>query len=128
MPSLYSDELLDHYRNPRNYGRLSAPDISYEDLNPLCGDRIRIELSLKDNIVEEARFQGDGCAISLAAASMLTELIIGADIRSTEIISEETLLSALKSDIHSSRMKCVQLPLEVLRSGVGVYKKRVQHE
>jgi len=77
MPALYSDILLDHFRHPRNYGTLDAPDISNEQFNPLCGDRIRIELKLNQSIVNEARFKGDGCAISTAAASLLTEMIIG---------------------------------------------------
>ena len=81
MAALYSEILLDHFRHPRNYGSLPAPDITYEDFNPLCGDRIRIELKLKHTVVEDARFRGDGCAISMAAASLLTELIVGVDIR-----------------------------------------------
>ena len=83
MPALYSDILLDHFRHPRNYGSLAAPDISNEQFNPLCGDRIRIELKLDRSIVNEARFKGDACAISTAAASLLTELILGADVESS---------------------------------------------
>ncbi|HSB09095.1 MAG TPA: iron-sulfur cluster assembly scaffold protein [Blastocatellia bacterium] len=124
MPSLYSEVLLDHFRNPRNFGSLPAPDISCEDFNPLCGDRIRIELQLRDGVITTARFQGDGCAISLAAASMLTELIVGSKITDGEIISSEKLLSSLKSDIQPTRVKCALLALEALRSGVGVYKER----
>jgi len=123
MPTLYSDVLLDHFRNPRNFGSLPAPDISYEIFNPLCGDRIRIEIEVNGETVRAARFQGDGCAISLAAASMLTEMIVGSNITGDEIVSGEELLSALKSEIQPTRVKCALLPLEALRSGVKLYQE-----
>lgn len=121
MPALYSDLLLDHFRNPRNFGSLPAPDITYEVFNPLCGDRIRIELTLRGERVEAARFQGDGCAISLAAASILTEMIAGSELASVEAISGEQLISSLKSNIQASREKCALLPLEALRCGLKTY-------
>jgi nitrogen fixation protein NifU and related proteins len=123
MTTLYSDVLLDHFRNPRNFGSLPAPDISYETFNPLCGDRIRIEIEVSGDTVRAARFRGDGCAISLAAASMLTEMIIGSNITGVEMISGEELLSALEGQIQPARVKCALLPLEALRSGVKLYKK-----
>lgn len=113
MAVLYSDLLLDHFRHPRNYGSLEAPDVSYEAFNPLCGDRIRMELKLDGDIVSEARFKGDGCAISMAAASLLTELIVG-----QEMISDEELISALQSDIQPARVQCAVLPLTALRDGL----------
>jgi nitrogen fixation NifU-like protein len=119
MATLYSEVLLDHFRHPRNYGSLPSPDIAYEDVNPLCGDRIRIEVKLNNSVVEMARFRGDGCAISIAAASILTEMIEGADINQVATISEEMLLSRLESDIKPARVQCALLPLEVLRSGMG---------
>jgi len=123
MRTLYSDVLLDHFRNPRNLGSLSVPDISYEAFNPLCGDRIRIEIEMSGSTVRAARFQGDGCAICLAAASMLTEMIVGSNITAGDIISGEELLSALESEIQPTRVKCALLPLEALRSGVKLYKE-----
>jgi nitrogen fixation NifU-like protein len=124
MAALYSEVLLDHFRNPRNYGSLHSPDITYEEVNPLCGDRVRIELKIRDGRIEAARFVGDGCAISIAAASMLTELVLGADVDHVAVISSEQLLSSLKSDIKPSRMKCVLLPLEALRSCVKYYNRQ----
>src|SRR5262249_39694873 len=100
---IYSDVLLDHFRNPRNYGSLPSPDAAYEEFNPLCGDRIRIELKISENRIAAARFVGDGCAISIAAASLLTELVLGAEIDKCAVISDEELLSSLKSDIKPSR-------------------------
>jgi nitrogen fixation NifU-like protein len=123
MTSFYSEILLDHFRNPRNYGRLPSPDAACEEFNPLCGDRIRIELEIIDYRIAAAGFVGDGCAISIAAASMLTELVLNAEIDQDEVISGEKLLSSLKSDIKPARMKCAMLPLEALRSCVKIYKQ-----
>jgi len=126
--TLYSDVLLDHFRNPRNVGSLPSPDISYETFNPLCGDRIRIEIELDGNEIGAARFQGDGCAISLAAASLLTEMIVGSDISAVEIFSGEQLLLSLECKIQPARVKCALLPLEALRSGVRRYKEAGSEE
>jgi nitrogen fixation NifU-like protein len=121
--SIYSNVLLDHFRNPRNYGSLPAPNAAYEEFNPLCGDRIRIELEISDNRIAKAGFVGDGCAISVAAASMLTELILNAEIDQNDVVSGDKLLSSLKSDIKPSRIKCAMLPLEALRSCIKIYKQ-----
>ena len=121
MPELYSDILLDHFRHPRNYGDVTAPDISHEEFNPLCGDRIRIEVRLNNSIVEEARFKGDGCAISLAAASLLTEMIRGIPSDELTTLSDERLIAALESDIKPARIPCALLPLEALRAGLKAY-------
>jgi nitrogen fixation NifU-like protein len=122
MAALYSEILLDHYRNPRNYGSLPSPDVTHEIFNPLCGDRIRIELAIRGGRIEAALFVGDGCAISIAAASLLTEMIIGAEI--THLVSNDQLLSSLKSDIKPSRIRCALLSLEALRSGIESYRQQ----
>jgi nitrogen fixation NifU-like protein len=118
MPALYSNILLDHFRRPRNYGSLDAPDISNEQFNPLCGDRIRLELKLDKAIVVEARFKGDACAICTAAASLLTELVHNQDIETLTHIPDTRLISALESDIQPARLQCALLPLLALREGL----------
>ena len=118
MPALYSDILLDHFRHPRNYGSLDAPDISNEQFNPLCGDRIRLELKFEQSRVSEARFKGDGCAISTAAASLLTELILNEDIAQVANFPDARLISALESTIQPARLQCALLPLLALREGL----------
>ncbi len=118
MPALYSDILVDHFRHPRNYGSLDAPDISNEQFNPLCGDRIRLELKLEQSRVNEARFKGDGCAISTAAASLLTELILNEDIARLADFPDARLISALESNIQPARLQCALLPLHALREGL----------
>ncbi len=118
MAALYSEKLLDHFRHPRNYGALTTPDVSYESFNPLCGDRIRIELKIENDSVKEVRFRGDGCAISIAAASLLTELILASDLDAVRTISGDQLIAALESDIKPTRIQCAVLPLEALRAGL----------
>ena len=123
MPALYSEMLLDHFRHPRNYGDLPDADISYESFNPVCGDRIRIALKLNNGMVQHARFKGDACAVSTAAASLLTELLLGVDISVAHSIPDDHLISALESDIKPARLQCALLPLEALRAGLREYKR-----
>lgn len=118
MAALYSDILLDHFRNPRNYGDLDTPDVSYENFNPLCGDRIRIELKLEGDTIAVARFKGDGCAISMAAASLLTEMITGIELSAAGAVSDDCLIAALESNIQPARIQCALLALEALRAGL----------
>jgi nitrogen fixation NifU-like protein len=118
MTALYGEKLLDHFRNPRNYGALTEPDASYESFNPLCGDRIKIELKFQNKSVKDVRFRGDGCAISIAAASLLTEIILNTE---PNKISDDQLIAALESDIKPARIQCALLPLEALRAGLKIY-------
>lgn len=118
MQVLYSDILLDHFRHPRNYGSLDSPDVSNEQFNPLCGDRIRLELKLQQSLVTEARFKGDACAICTAAASLLTEMIRGQDLDALANMPDAQLISALESDIKPARLQCALLPLHALREGL----------
>ena len=124
MPALYSETLLDHFRHPRNYGSLDSPDVSNEQFNPLCGDRIRLELKFEDTKVSEAGFKGDACAISTAATSLLTELILGKDVEQLANITDEQLIIALESDIQPARLQCALLPLQALREGLKNYKRQ----
>ena len=118
----YGEVILEHSRHPRNYGSLESPDIRHEDVNPFCGDRVRIEVSMStDDNVREARFQGDLCVIAKAASSILTEMITGAPV---DAVDEEQLLHALKADIQPARRKCALLPLTVLQTGVAEWRKR----
>lgn len=124
MTALYSEKLLDHFRRPRNYGSLTAPDIRYESFNPLCGDRIRIEVKIENRSVKDVRFKGDGCAISIAAASLLTELLLTRELHTILNISDEQLIAALESDIKPARIQCALLPLDALRTGLKIYEEQ----
>jgi nitrogen fixation NifU-like protein len=116
--NLYREIILDHYRNPRNKGTLDPADYSYEDTNPLCGDEVRIDLRVKDGLVDEVRFSGRGCAISQASASMLTELVEGQPLDEVKALTKDDLLEELGVPISPARMKCALLPLKVLKAGI----------
>ena len=119
MDDFYRENILDHYRNPRNKGRLDNPTHMHEEHNPLCGDVIHIDLHVNDeDVIEEVRFEGDGCAISQASASMLTEMIQGKTLEEAKQVSKEDILEALGIDIGPVRLKCALLSLKVLKAGV----------
>lgn len=115
--NIYQEELLDHYENPSNYGTLPEPDISHEEDNPLCGDRIRIDLVVEDNTIKEVRFSGYGCTISQAAASMLTEQIEGKSLAEVKQLTRDDILELIGIPLGPVRLKCALLPLKVLKAG-----------
>ena len=116
MDDFYRDYILDHYRNPRNFGHLERPDAQAEDLNPLCGDQIQMELALDDGVVRDVRFSGKGCAISQASASMLTERVKGMKLSDVAKLSKDVVLEDVGIGISPTRMKCAMLGLRVLKS------------
>ncbi len=116
MDDFYRDYILDHYRSPRNFGTLERPDASAEDLNPLCGDQIRIDLQLDGERISDIRFSGKGCAISQASASMLTESVKGMTLREAAQLGKESVLENVGIGISPTRMKCALLGLKVLKS------------
>ena len=122
MSSVYSEIILDYYRHPRNKGTLDHPQISAKDSNPLCGDIIEMQLELdKNNSVKEVRFNGQGCAISQASASMLTELVKGKTLDDARRISKDEILSLIGGQLSAVRLKCALLSLKVLKTGVYNY-------
>lgn len=117
MDDFYRDFILDHYRNPHNFGHLEHADASAEDMNPLCGDRIRVELAVDDNRnVTDIRFSGKGCAISQASMSMLSDEIVGKNLEEIATLPKEAVLENVGIGISPARMKCAMLGLKVLKS------------
>jgi nitrogen fixation NifU-like protein len=117
MDDFYKEYILDHYRNPRNFGHLEAPTAVAEDLNPLCGDKIRFELQVDaDGRVSDVRFSGKGCAISQASASMLSESLKGEKLEDVARFSQERVLENVGIGISPARMKCAMLGLKVAKS------------
>ena len=117
MDDFYKEYILDHYRNPRNFGHLEHPTAVAEDLNPLCGDKIHMELSVgADGKVADVRFDGKGCAISQASASMLTETLKGKTLEEVARLSQDVVLENVGIGISPTRMKCAMLGLKVAKS------------
>ncbi len=115
---MYREQIIDLYENPLNYGTLEAADFDYEEDNPLCGDVIRIFLQLDDDKrIEGVKWSGQGCAISQASASLLTEEIKGKTLDEVKEFSKEELLELLGIQLSMTRVKCALLSLKVLKAG-----------
>jgi len=100
MSSIYTEIILDYYRHPRNKGQLENPQISAKDSNPLCGDVVELQMVLDGNdTVKDVKYNGQGCAISQASASMLTELVKGKSLDEVRKISKEDILSAISTKL-----------------------------
>ncbi len=119
MENLYREHILDHYGNPRNRGTLEDADISCEWDNPVCGDVVRLDIRLNDGRVSEARFSGQGCVISMASASMLTEEILGRTVEELKALQDKDVFRMLGVTLGPVRARCGLLPLRVLQEGVA---------
>jgi nitrogen fixation NifU-like protein len=119
MDDLYREQIIDHYKNPRHRGELDPHDYSYQDENPLCGDRIRIDVRVgPDGRIAEAMYSGEGCAISQASADLLTESIVGKSLEQVKSLSKDDILEMLGIELGPVRLKCALLSLKVLKAGV----------
>lgn len=113
----YREFILDHFKNPRNFGRLEGATISHEEHNPLCGDVVGMDFQVADGTITDVRFHGRGCAISQASASLLTERLKGMPLEEARTISRDAVLDELGIQISPARLKCALLPLKVLKVG-----------
>ncbi len=116
--SIYREIILEHYKNPSNRGTLDPCDFTYEDVNPLCGDEIRIDVRVRDDRISEIRFSGRGCAVSQASASILTEMVEGKPLDEVKAIGRDELLAEIGIPVSPARMKCAMLGLKVLKAGL----------
>ncbi len=115
MDDLYRDYILEHYRRPHNFGVLESPTASFEGSNPLCGDRITMQLTVRDGVVEEIGFTGRGCAISQASASLLTDEVKGKPLDQVVELGASDLLDLLGIEISPARLKCAMLSFDSLQ-------------
>ena len=117
MDQLYRENILDHYKNPRNYGVIEEPDAEAEGMNPLCGDEVSITVAFADDgeTIDDVKFSGRGCAISQAATSMLTDLVKGRSATEVATLPKEDLLAEVGVPLTPVRLKCAILGLSTLR-------------
>ncbi len=120
---LYREQILDHYKHPRNFGHLEGADVKSEEVNVSCGDRIMIELKLtpkgeSPQKIADIRFSGEGCAINQASASLLTEKVLGMEVSEVMKLDLAVVESLLGTTLTPSRVKCAILPLEAIQKAV----------
>ena len=118
MSDFYRENILEHYKHPRNYGSLKKPDSFAEDTNPLCGDRMKFELRHKAGIITGIAFTAEGCALSIASASLLSEYVKGKNIAEVLKLDHNSMRELLEIEISSGRIKCALLPLSALCKAV----------
>jgi nitrogen fixation NifU-like protein len=116
--NIYQENILDHYKNPRNFGKLKKPDIITKDSNVLCGDEIEFQIKLKDGKIDDIKFSGPGCAISRASGSILSEFVKGKKLGDVKKIKEDELLKMLGIELTPVRKKCALLSLRVLKKSL----------
>ena len=129
MPSgsdLYREQIIDHYKRPRNYGELEDPTFTHVGENPVCGDEIAIDVKLDGETIEDVRFRGDGCAISQAAASLLTSELPGVTLSELYEMDRDTVADLLGVDISPMRMKCAVLAEKVAQDGAKIYEGELE--
>ncbi|MDY6819245.1 MAG: iron-sulfur cluster assembly scaffold protein [Halobacteriales archaeon] len=125
---MYRQQILDHYKNPRNYGELEDPDFSHVGENTSCGDEYTIDVILDDDdeTIERIAFHGEGCAISKAAASMLSETVHGMTLEEVEALDRDDILDLLGVEVTPMRIKCAVLAEKILQDGAKIYKGELE--
>ena len=119
MDDLYREFILEHYRNPQNYGSMSDPTFEAEGQNPLCGDELHVQVAVDDEqTITDVRFTGQGCAISQAAMSILSEEIVGKRLDDVALMSREDIVELLGIELTPVRLKCALLGLVVVKMGM----------
>ena len=121
---MYRQQILDHYKSPRNYGELDEKTFTHAGENPMCGDEIRIDVQLDDDdeVIERVAFRGDGCAISQASASMLTGELQGMTVEEMQELDRDDVIDMLGVDISPMRVKCAVLAEKVVQDGADIYE------
>ncbi len=121
--NLYREQLMEYYKDPQHRGTLSNPDVSVYEKNPFCGDEITLQLNITDGVIEEAKFSGSACAVSIAASEIVTEEITGMPIEDAANITKEDILDMLGVELTTSRVKCATLVLEALKKAIDYYNE-----
>lgn len=127
MSSLYHAELIEHYKSSPHRKVIASPTIKHGDINVSCGDKIDIMLTIKDDVIADIGFQGSGCVISQAAASMLCEKIEGMNLGAVLKLDDKDILALINIELGPVRMKCATLGLFIIQNGIQIWKKLSTH-
>lgn len=122
MDELYRQVLLEHYKKPKNFGSIQNPDVKHKESNPTCGDVIEMYLSIKDEKVTDIKFQGSGCVICMASASMLTEFLQDKTINEIKKLDRDNVMDIINIELDHVRIKCATLSLHAVKNGLNDYK------
>ena len=124
---MYQEQILDHFKSPRNFGKIENASVHHHEYNPLCGDELDFYLIIdKSKKIVDVKFSGHGCAISQASASMLTEQVKGKSIEEVEKLKKENILEMLGIPISPVRLKCALLSLDTLKNSIIIFEKYVE--
>lgn len=126
MDELYRENILEHFKDPRNNGKLKDADVSHKENNPVCGDEIEISLKFdrkNKNKISEINFQGRGCAVSQATASILTEEVKGKEIKQIRKIDSDDIIEMIGIPLSPTRLKCAMLSLDTLKNAIQIHEK-----
>lgn len=128
MTNMYAENILDHYRNPRNFGKLSDAEIKYRESNPLCGDDYEFDIKVSNGQVQDVKFSGDGCAISKASASLLSEEIKQKKLDELKKMKLDDVLKLLGIEVSSARISCALVPLYAIQKGIQKFERGKNNE
>jgi len=124
MDNIYREQLMEHYRNPQNRGKMADAQVSVEESNPLCGDMLSMQLKVRGGKIDDIMFEGSACAVTVASSSLLTQAIKGKTLAQAKKMTKEELLELLGVELTTSRVKCASLPLEALRELIRKYETK----
>ena len=115
---LFAEQIISHYEHPHNKGKLEKPSTSMHEFNPTCGDELTVYLNVENGKVKDVKFEGSGCAISMASASMLTDYIKGKSVKDLEKMGVKDIVDLLGLDPGPARLKCATLSLRTVKEAL----------
>lgn len=121
---LYREELMEYYRNPVNRGSMDSPTVEVDGDNPMCGDEVHLQLKIKDGVISDFKYDGEACAVSIAASAITSEEIIGKTVEEAKKFDKSALLDLIGVNLTTSRVKCATLILDALQNSIDEYEKR----
>ncbi len=123
IDNIYRENVMDHYNAPRNKGKLADADIVHKESNPFCGDEIEMSMKFSDGKVSDIKFNGQGCAISQASASMLTEFIKNKQINEIKSMTTEDIRKLIAIPLSPVRLKCALLSLDTIKNAIMIHER-----